>query len=109
MRGRGSSPRRGPRAIGAALPGVRAGAAPATLLGAVQGLWTEVAGPEVAAEAEPVAERAGVVTVACRSAVWAQELDLLGGELLRRLNEVLPADRGPISGLRFTADAARHD
>jgi predicted nucleic acid-binding Zn ribbon protein len=79
------------------------------VLGAVQGLWAEVAGAAVAAQAAPVAEREGVVTIACRSAVWAQELDLLGGELLRRLNEALPTDRGPISGLRFTADAARHE
>ena len=51
---------------------------PQTPLGAVQRAWPEVAGEVVAAEAEPVAERGGVVTIACRSAVWAQELTLLG-------------------------------
>ena len=40
-------------------------------------------------EAEPVSERDGIVTVACRSAVWAQELDLMTGELPR------PPQRGP--------------
>ena len=65
----------------------------------------------VAAEAEPVSERNGVVTVACRSATWAQELDLLQSELLERLRTGL-AERGfegDLEGLRFTADAARHN
>jgi predicted nucleic acid-binding Zn ribbon protein len=52
-----------------------------------------------------------VVTIACRSATWAQELDLMQADLLPKLREAL-AD-GPFSdrleGLRFTADAARHD
>jgi len=67
----------------------------------------------VAGEAEPVAERQGVVTIACRSATWAHELDLLQPELLTRLNEVLAeadpeAIEGPVRALRFTADASRH-
>jgi predicted nucleic acid-binding Zn ribbon protein len=67
----------------------------------------------VAAQAEPVAERDGVVTIACRSATWAQELDLLQEELLSALNRALsdtgdaPAEGG-LRGLRFTADASRH-
>jgi hypothetical protein len=73
-----------------------------------------VAGEAVAAEANPVSERAGLVTVACRSATWAQELDLLQSELLERLNAaIFKADPersiGSVSGLRFTADAARHE
>jgi predicted nucleic acid-binding Zn ribbon protein len=56
-----------------------------------------------------VSEREGVVTIACRSATWAQELDLMQGELLPRMREALAegpfADR--LEGLRFTADAAR--
>ena len=60
-----------------------------------------------------MAERDGVVTIACRSATWAQELDLLQEELLERLNGALSeADRGaiapPVRALRFTADAPRH-
>ena len=39
--------------------------------------------------AEPVAERDGVVTVACESAVWAQELDLLSERVIEALNEAL--------------------
>jgi predicted nucleic acid-binding Zn ribbon protein len=103
---------RRPRPVGTALRGVRARAEPRTLLGAVQGAWAGAAGAAVAAEAEPVAEREGVITVACRSATWAQELDLLQGELLTRLNRAL-SDGSPthaplgVRALRFTADAAR--
>ena len=73
-----------------------------------------MAGATVAAEAVPVAERDGLVTVACRSATWAQELDLLQLDLIERLNAaVSEADpEGPsaaVSGLRFTADATRHE
>jgi predicted nucleic acid-binding Zn ribbon protein len=60
-----------------------------------------------------VAERDGVVTIACRSATWAQELDLLQQQLLERLNGALSegdrgADHPAVRALRFTADAPRH-
>jgi predicted nucleic acid-binding Zn ribbon protein len=60
----------------------------------------------VAVEAQPVAERDGVVTVACRSATWAQELDLMHDELLERLNAAL--GHGGLKRLRFTAEGSRH-
>jgi hypothetical protein len=51
-----------------------------------------------------------LVTVACRSATWAQELDLLGPQLLERVNAALEeAGSPPVARLRFTADRARHD
>ena len=101
--------RRRPQRLGDALGTVRSEAAPATLLAAVQSAWAGVAGAAVAAQAEPVSERAGIVTVACRSATWAQELDLLGPELIGRLNKALEAaGAGRVERLRFTADAARH-
>jgi predicted nucleic acid-binding Zn ribbon protein len=104
---------RSPRRFGEALRSARAEVAPQTLLAAVQGVWTKVAGPAVAAEGEPVDERDGVVTIACRSATWAHELDLLQDELLARLNGALVGEFAGsvaprVSGLRFTADAARH-
>jgi predicted nucleic acid-binding Zn ribbon protein len=107
------SPRRSPRPLGAALRQARARAEPRTLLAATQSAWPTAAGARVAAEAEPVAERDGVVTIACRSATWAQELDLLQPELVKRLNGALSeADPDAIDalvkGLRFTADAPRH-
>jgi predicted nucleic acid-binding Zn ribbon protein len=100
----------GPRRIGDAIAPVRDAVAPQTLLAAVQGAWSEAAGAAIAAEAEPVAERDGTVTVACHSATWAQELDLLAPELLRRLRESpgVEACEAELAGLRFSADAARH-
>jgi len=100
-----------PHPLAAALDAVRAEVAPLTLLAAVQEAWPEVAGATVAAQAEPVAEREGVVTVACRSATWAQELDLMQNELLERLRRRLEDTTfaESLEGLRFSADAARGD
>ncbi len=49
-------------------------------------------GSAIAAEARPTAERGGILTVTCAAAVWAQELDLLAGELVPRLNDKLPEE-----------------
>ena len=103
--------REGPRSLAGALAGVRAAAAPKTLLAAVQEAWPSAVGDVVAAQSEPVAERNGVIRIACRTATWAQELDLMQDELRERLNRVLaesPFADG-LTGLRFTADAARGD
>jgi predicted nucleic acid-binding Zn ribbon protein len=78
-----------PRALSNALEGVLRDVAPATLLARVQAVWSEVAGPRLAAAAAPVSERDGVVTVACESGVWAQELDLLAPDLLTGLESAL--------------------
>jgi predicted nucleic acid-binding Zn ribbon protein len=88
-----------PRPLRAAIGDVLPDAAPAGLLARVQTAWPEVAGPAVAAEAEPVSERDGVVTVACGAAVWAQELELLGGDLTERINGALGVPG--VAGLRF--------
>jgi len=88
--------RRGPRPLATALDRLTAQLAPATLLAEVQRAWEQAAGDAFAGQSEPVAERDGVVTVACSSAVWAQELDLLSERVVERLNESLgrPAVRG---------------
>lgn len=100
---------RRPRSIGSALRRVKSESAPQTLLAAAQAAWRDAAGDAVAAEAEPVGERDGIITVACGAATWAQELDLLSDELGRRLAAALPDPfRERFAGLRFTADAARH-
>ena len=106
--------RRTPRRLGSALRSARGRARPRTLLAAVQEAWPGIAGEGVAAESDPTAERDGVITVACRSATWAQELDLLQAELLERLNGALAEwdEEGletRVLGLRFTADATRHE
>jgi predicted nucleic acid-binding Zn ribbon protein len=78
-----------PRALATAREGVLRDVAPATPLARVQGVWTEVVGASMAAAAAPVSERDGIVTVACESGVWAQELDLLAPQLLDRLEAAL--------------------
>jgi len=81
--------RRGPRPVGLALDSLTDSIAPATLLAEVQRVWPRVAGERFARAAEPVAERDGVITVACESAVWAQELDLLSERVIEAVNEAI--------------------
>jgi predicted nucleic acid-binding Zn ribbon protein len=96
------SRRRTPRPISAALSVALEGAGPATLLAAVQSAWPGAVGEAIAREAAPVSERDGVVTIACGSATWAQELDLLGDRILTQVREKLPSGV-VLEGLRFTA------
>ena len=94
--------RRAPRPLGVALERAVGRVQPATTLARVQAAWTEVAGAGMAAEARPVAEREGIVTVSCTSAVWAQELELLGPDLLARLlAHPELAGAGRVERLRF--------
>jgi predicted nucleic acid-binding Zn ribbon protein len=94
--------KREPRRLSAALPGTLDASAPATTLAQVQRIWQAVAGPGIAAQAEPVRERAGVVTIACRTAAWAAELDLRQSDLIERIVELLGP--GAVGALRFTAE-----
>lgn len=78
---------------------------PQTLLARAQAAWPSAAGAVIAAEATPVAERAGTLTVACRSAVWAAELELLGPDLVERLNAAIgAAGQGALTGLRVRVE-----
>ncbi len=97
--------RTAPRSLAPAVERVSAGLAPPSLLASVQRLWARAVGEAVARESEPGAERDGMVTVTCRSAVWAQELDLLSAELLERLNQELggPPEVPAVRSLRFVA------
>ena len=96
--------RPGPRPIEAALDRALPAARPPGLLAEVQFAWPEVAGSELARSASPVSERDGTVTVACESAVWAQELELLAGDLHERLNSRLT--QGAVLRLRFVVGSA---
>lgn len=98
-----------PRGLGPALERAAADLAPATTLARVQAVWAGAVGDTVAEEAEPVAEREGTVTVACRSAVWANELVLLSPELVDQLNRALEAPTGhpSVRALRFVASGPR--
>jgi predicted nucleic acid-binding Zn ribbon protein len=78
-----------PRPLSAALTAVVPDVAPDTLLARVQAAWKGVAGPRLADAAAPISERDGVVTVACESGVWAQELELLAPDILAGLEAAL--------------------
>ena len=94
--------RRAPRRLSAAVGEALELVAPVTPLAAIQRTWAGAVGEAVAREATPVAERSGVITVACSSATWAQELDLLSDQILDRLRSELP-DGVVVDELRFTA------
>jgi len=90
--------RRAPRPLSAALDALTASLAPATVLASVQGVWAATVGDAIAAHATPVGERAGVLEVSCDESVWAAELELMGPDLVDRLNAALA--RPAISALR---------
>ncbi len=96
--------RRAPRPISAAIGEALDRAEPATLLAAVQSAWPAAVGEAIAREATPVAERSGVVTVACSSSAWAQELDLLGRQILAKIAPEMP-EGSALEGLRFIISA----
>lgn len=81
-----------PRRLAVPVAAFTADLAPATTLARVQEMWERVLGSAIAGSAHPTAERDGVLTVVCESAVWAQELDLMGPQLLDRLNRELGAN-----------------
>jgi predicted nucleic acid-binding Zn ribbon protein len=81
-----------PRSLSSALDDLTSMLAPATTLARVQKIWELVVGPAIADAARPTAEREGILTVTCAAAVWAQELDLMSGDLVPRLNAALAED-----------------
>ncbi len=93
--------RTAPRPLARALHDVVSSLEPATPLAAVQRAWPDAVGAAIAREAQPVSERAGVLTIACRSSVWAQELDLMGPQIITRLNGALA--RSSVLRLRCVA------
>jgi predicted nucleic acid-binding Zn ribbon protein len=97
--------RREPRPASLAVAALAERLAPQTLLAQVQRVWEQAVGEVVAAQAEPTGERDGVLVVTCASAVWAQELDLMGPDLVARINALL--DGAPVRALRCQAIAAR--
>lgn len=97
--------RRAPRPAGIAVEALAQRLAPATLLADVQRVWDAAAGPGIASEAQPLSERGGTVTVLCSSAVWMQEIDLMGPVLVDALNEALGSER--VRAVRCVATAGR--
>jgi predicted nucleic acid-binding Zn ribbon protein len=93
--------RRGPRPLEVAFGRLADELAPETMLAEVQRAWPSAVGQAIAAEAQPTAERAGVVTISCSASVWAQELDLMAPQIVARLNTQLA--RGGVQRLRCIA------
>ena len=97
--------RRAPRPVSQALDALTAQLAPATLLAEVQAAWPEAVGEALAAAGTPVSERDGTVVIACREAVWAQEMDLMSERLVSALNGAL--GRPAVQRLRVQARPPR--
>lgn len=93
--------RRAPRSLDAAFGRLADELAPETMLAEVQRVWSSTVGDSIAAEAQPTAERGGVVTISCSASVWAQELDLMAPQIVKRLNAELA--RGSVQRLRCVA------
>jgi predicted nucleic acid-binding Zn ribbon protein len=97
--------RRAPRPAALAVESLARSLAPATLLAEVQRVWPQAVGEAVAAAGRPTAERDGVVTVSCTSAVWANELDLLSNQLVESLNGAL--NRPAVRAIRCDSKGIR--
>ena len=97
--------RRAPRQAGLAMSSLVDELAPQTLLADVQRVWQTVVGDAVAEQAMPTADRGGTLTITCSSAVWAQELDLMGPAVVERLNGAL--GREAVTALRCSSAPSR--
>ena len=95
----------GPRKAETAIAQLVRGLQPASLLADVQRVWKDAVGPALAGHATPTAATNGVVSVTCESAVWAQELTLMAGELTGQLNTRLGP--GTVRELRCSAAPGR--
>jgi len=63
--------------------------------------WREVVGPHIAASSAAQNVRDGVLYVACKSSMWANELMLHRQDIIKRLNKAL--GRKVVSDIRFSA------
>jgi predicted nucleic acid-binding Zn ribbon protein len=92
--------RRSPRPISVAIETLTGELAPPSALVKAQTIWAQAVGPEIAGHCEPSFEREGTLTVACDSSVWAAELEMRSGDLLRNINAALRPTEA-FASLRF--------
>ena len=71
------------------------------------GVWEAVAGEMIAAHATVVAEHAGVLEIVCDESVWAAELELMGPDLVERLNAALAESWRAVVSLRCRTGAQK--
>ena len=96
---RGSEPKRLGDILSAAL-----GRMATSEQGRAYAAWTRAAGEQVASGARPRHFSRGVLTVECTSSVWANELTYLGGQILKRMDELAPEH--PVKRFRFVIERA---
>ena len=94
-----------PRPLSHAIEAAVGDLAPRTPLARVQAVWTEAVGECNAAQGTPVRLAAGRLTVYCEHSGWAENLQLLGLEIARRLNERIGDD--VVREIRCTARRPR--
>lgn len=94
--------RRTPRPLGPALDALLARIAPTGTLAAVQAVWASAAGPAISGHGVPTRERDGVLEIACEEAVWANEIELMGPELVSAINAAMGSE--VLSALTCRAD-----
>ncbi len=93
--------RRAPRPLSLAIESLAREVAPATPIARIQQAWAPAVGELVAANATPLRERGGVLTVYCPQSVWAQEMALMAAEIAAKVNAALGDDL--IREIRTTA------
>jgi len=86
-RSRGSGPK-GPQLVGELLPRYlqRSGISAKVEAASVVPEWEQLVGPGIAAVSEPRTVSEGVLFVAVATSAWLMELNMMKGDILRRLN-----------------------
>ncbi len=97
--------RRAPVPVSGAVEALARTLEPLTPLAVLQRAWDDAVGPVFAANARPVSERGGVLTVQCSGATWAQELTLMAPSVIAELNARI--EDVEVTQLRCTAAPPR--
>lgn len=72
--------------------------------GTVFGRWTAVVGEDIAAHAEPVSLRDGVLSIAAESTAWATQLRMMQSQILAKV--IAAVGKGVVTSLRITGPTA---
>lgn len=68
---------------------------------AIRHRWRELVGEQLAARTEPCSLKGGLLTVVVASAAWLNELAMLRGSIVRKINELF--GHGTVSAIRLVA------
>ncbi len=64
--------------------------------------WENIVGAQISKKAKPRTLREGILFVSVANSTWANELDLMSGQLVERINSYL--GKNLVKGIRFKAD-----